>query len=106
MEEVSGGRIHYMFNRVGGLKEDLPAGWTGRVHHALDTVRSRLPQLESLIVGNEILRARTRGVGVLPRELAAAYGVSGPIARASGLDLDLRRGEAHLAYGGVFGAGG
>jgi len=106
MEEVSGGRMHYMFNRVGGLKEDLPAGWLGRVTHAVAAVRRRLPDLEALLVGNEILHARTRGVGVLPRELAAAYGVSGPIARASGVDLDLRRDEPYLAYGTLFGAGG
>src|SRR5919205_2272848 len=99
MEEVSGGRIHYMFNRVGGLKEDLPAGWTGRVLSAVAAVRRRLPELEALLVGNEILRARTRGIGVLSRELGAAYGVSGPIARASGLDLDLRRDDPYLAYG-------
>jgi NADH-quinone oxidoreductase subunit D len=106
MEEVSGGRMHYMFNRVGGLKEDLPAGWTTRVLAAAAAVRRRLPQLESLLVGNEILRARTRGVGVLARELAASYGVTGPIARGSGLDLDLRRDEPYLAYGEVFGPGG
>jgi NADH-quinone oxidoreductase subunit D len=106
MEEVSGGRMHYMFNRVGGLKEDLPAGWTARVLDALAAVRRRLPELERLLVGNEILRARTRGVGVLSRELAAAYGVSGPIARASGLDLDLRRDEPYLAYGELFAPGG
>jgi NADH-quinone oxidoreductase subunit D len=106
MEEVSGGRIHYMFNRVGGLKEDLPAGWTTRVLAALGVVRARLPRLEALISGNEILRARTRGVGVLSRELAAAYGVTGPIARGSGLDLDLRRDEPYLAYGELFAPGG
>jgi len=99
MEEVSGGRMHYMFNRVGGLKEDIPAGWTGRASAAVSTVRSRLQELEDLIFGNEIFRARTRGVGVLSTELVEAYGVSGPIARASGLDMDLRRDEPYLAYG-------
>ena len=82
MEEVSGGRMHYMFNRVGGLKEDLPAGWLDRVAAAVTAVGSRLPQIEDLIFGNEIFRARTRGVGVLSPELVDAYGVSGPIARA------------------------
>jgi NADH-quinone oxidoreductase subunit D len=106
MEEVSGGRMHYMFNRVGGLKEDLPAGWLARVAQAVVAVRRRLPDIEGMLVGNEILRARTRGVGVLSRELAAAYGVSGPIARASGLDLDLRRDEPYLAYGELFAPGG
>ncbi|MBC7631429.1 NADH-quinone oxidoreductase subunit D [Aeromicrobium sp.] len=98
MEEVSGGRMHYMFNRVGGLKEDIPAGWTGRASAAVSTVRTRLQELEDLIFGNEIFRARTRGVGVLSPDLVHAYGVSGPIARASGLDLDLRRDEPYLAY--------
>jgi len=106
MEEVSGGRMHYMFNRVGGLKEDLPAGWTARVMDTLAAVRRRLPELESMLIGNEILRARTRGVGVLPRELAAAYGVSGPIGRASGVDIDLRRDEPYLGYGELFAAVG
>ncbi|MBK6873094.1 MAG: NADH-quinone oxidoreductase subunit D [Kineosporiaceae bacterium] len=106
MEEISGGRMHYMFNRVGGLKEDLPAGWIGRVAAAIAAVRSRLPDLENLLLGNEILRGRTQGVGVLPRELAAAYGVSGPIGRASGLDVDLRRDDPYLAYGELFAPGG
>jgi NADH-quinone oxidoreductase subunit D len=99
MEEVSGGRMHYMFNRVGGLKEELPAGWTGRARRAVDDVRKRLPDLENLVVGNEIFRARTRGVGVLSKENIHSYGVSGPIARASGVDFDLRRDEPYLAYG-------
>jgi NADH-quinone oxidoreductase subunit D len=106
MEEASGGRMHYMFNRVGGLKEDLPAGWLDRVDSAVRAVRRRVPDLESLIVGNEILEARTRGVGVLTPETIAAYGVSGPIARGSGVDLDLRRDEPYLAYAELFAPGG
>ncbi|WP_236246294.1 NADH-quinone oxidoreductase subunit D [Streptomyces sp. CC210A] len=99
MEEVSGGRMHYMFNRVGGLKEDLPAGWLGRAREAVASVSSRMDVYDRLVLGNEIFRGRTRGVGVLSGELAHAYGVSGPIARASGVDFDLRRDEPYLAYG-------
>ncbi|MDQ1620481.1 MAG: NADH-quinone oxidoreductase subunit [Actinomycetota bacterium] len=99
MEEVSGGRMHYMFNRVGGLKEELPAGWTGRARRAVDDVRRRLPDLENLLMDNEIFRARTRGVGVVTSEMVHGYGISGPIARASGVDFDLRRDEPYLAYG-------
>ena len=106
MEEASGGRMHYMFNRVGGLKEDVPAGWLGRVSAAIMSVRGRLPDLESMLVGNEILRARTLGVGVLDAGTCAAYGVSGPIARASGLDIDLRRDAPSLAYAELFGPSG
>ncbi|HZO65089.1 MAG TPA: NADH-quinone oxidoreductase subunit D [Kribbellaceae bacterium] len=98
MEELSGGRMHYMFNRVGGLKEDLPVGWLGRAGAAVDAVRGRLPDIENLVLGNEIFRARTVGVGRLAPELITSYGVSGPIARASGVDADLRRDEPYLAY--------
>ncbi|MFD6415584.1 NADH-quinone oxidoreductase subunit D [Streptomyces sp. NPDC060194] len=99
MEEVSGGRMHYMFNRVGGLKEDLPHGWLGRVRETIASVRSRMGVYDDLVLGNEIFRGRTRGIGVLSREAVHAYGVSGPIARASGVDFDLRRDEPYLAYG-------
>jgi NADH-quinone oxidoreductase subunit D len=99
MEEVSGGRMHYMLNRVGGLKEDLPSGWLARAATAIAEVRRGTRDIEDLVSGNEIFLARTRGVGVLSAELAAQHGVSGPIARASGLDFDLRRDEPYLAYG-------
>jgi NADH-quinone oxidoreductase subunit D len=99
MEEISGGRMHYMFNRVGGLKEDLPAGWQSRARKAVSDVRSRMDTFDRLVTGNEIFRGRTRGVGVLDRVTVHAYGVSGPIARASGVDFDLRRDEPYLAYG-------
>jgi NADH-quinone oxidoreductase subunit D len=98
MEEASGGRIHFMFNRVGGLKEELPAGWLGRVDAVVTDVRSGLGELDNLVHSNEIFREQTAGVGVLTREQCEQYGVSGPIARASGLDMDLRRDEPYLAY--------
>jgi NADH-quinone oxidoreductase subunit D len=106
MEEASGGRMHYMFNRVGGLKEDLPLGWLDRVETAIASVRRRLPELESRLVGNEIQIAPTRGVGVLTPETILSYGVSGPIARATGVDVDLRRDAPYLAYGELFAPGG
>jgi NADH-quinone oxidoreductase subunit D len=99
MEEISGGRMHYMFNRVGGLKEELPAGWLGRVVDVVDEVRTRMAELDRLVHGNEVFHARTVGVGVLTVEQCRQYGISGPIARAAGLDLDLRRDEPYLAYG-------
>ncbi|GAA2693261.1 NADH-quinone oxidoreductase subunit D 1 [Actinoplanes palleronii] len=98
MEEVSGGRIHYMFNRVGGLKEEIPAGWTKRARQAVAAVRKRMPDLDRIIHKNDIFMARTVGVGVLSAADAAAYGASGPVARASGLDFDVRRDEPYLAY--------
>ncbi|MEV6341749.1 NADH-quinone oxidoreductase subunit D [Actinoplanes sp. NPDC051851] len=98
MEEVSGGRIHYMFNRVGGLKEEVPAGWTRRARQAVAAVRRRMPDLDHVIRRNEIFLARTVGVGVLSAADAAAFGASGPVARASGLDFDVRRDEPYLFY--------
>ncbi|MBN6050848.1 NADH-quinone oxidoreductase subunit D [Nonomuraea sp. RK-328] len=98
MEEISGGRMHYMFNRVGGLKEELPYGWLDRVTEAVAETRRRVPDIEDLILHNEIFLARTKGVGVLRPEQIMQYGVSGPLARASGVDFDLRRDQPYLAY--------
>jgi len=99
MEEVSGGRMHYMFNQVGGLKQDLPDGWLGRARASIEHVRDGVRgELDPLIRDNTTFRDRTRGLGVLSPETAEAYGVSGPIARASGLDFDLRRDDPYLAY--------
>jgi len=106
MEELTGGRMHYMYNRVGGLKEDMPAGWLARCAAAVGGVRGRLPELSSFVLANDIFRARTVGVGVMSLDTVKAYGVSGPLARASGLDVDLRRDEPYLAYAPLFAPGG
>jgi NADH-quinone oxidoreductase subunit D len=98
MEEISGGRMHYMFNRVGGLKEELPAGWLSRVGAAAAQVRGDLPRIGAIVQGSERFRSRTRDVGVLTGEQVRQFGVSGPAARASGTDFDLRRDEPYLAY--------
>jgi NADH-quinone oxidoreductase subunit D len=98
MEELSGGRMHYMFNRVGGVKDDLPAGWLTRVGDARNVVRRALPVLEEAVLHAGPEASVARGVGVLRTDLVDAYGVSGPAARASGVDLDLRRDEPYLAY--------
>ena len=105
MEEAAGGRVHYMFNRVGGLKEDVPAGWTGRVRRAVADVRARVPDLAASL-SEDAVRSRTVGVGVLTAATVAQYGVSGVLARASGVDVDLRRDDPYLAYGALgFGGG-
>jgi len=103
MEEIAGGRMHYMFNRVGGLKEELPEGWLGRVGVALAEVRAALPGIGAIVRFDENFRARTRNVGILTGEQVRQYGVSGPAARASGVDFDLRRDEPYLAYGELAG---
>jgi NADH-quinone oxidoreductase subunit D len=98
MEEASGGRIHFMFNQVGGLKADLPEGWLARARQAVATVRRDAVRLAALVREDADFRSAGRGVAMLDAAAAAAYGVSGPIARASGLDVDLRRDDPYLAY--------
>ncbi len=98
LEEVTGGRLHVGFNRVGGLKEDLPAGWPARARRLVALLRPVAAHLLERAGTDEAFGASTRGVGVLSRVDAMSYGVSGPPARASGLDLDLRRDEPYLAY--------
>jgi len=97
MEEISGGRMHYMFNRVGGLKEEIPAGWLARARRVIDEVRAALPAIGATL-GQDGFRDRTRGIGVLTPAQVRQYGVSGPAARACGVDFDLRRDEPYLAY--------
>ncbi len=92
-ESASGGRFHPNYNRVGGIKEDLPAGWIAGTQAAMATVRSFCDQMEEILLGNEIFIRRTKGVGVIPAEVALSYGLSGANLRASGVDLDLRRDE-------------
>jgi len=104
MEEACGGRMHYMAVQVGGLKQELPAGWLGRVTAAVEVVRRGLAPFEELL-RDPAFRERTRGVGVLTLDTALAHGVSGPVARASGHDVDLRRDEPYLAYAELAGSG-
>ncbi|MFN8148738.1 MAG: hypothetical protein U0R76_14925 [Candidatus Nanopelagicales bacterium] len=102
MEEMTGGRMHFMAAQVGGLKQDLPQGWLDRVTATTARVRDGLDPFDDLLVAPAVVE-RTRGVGVLDLETVQAYGVSGPVARASGLDLDLRRDEPYLAYADLAG---
>jgi NADH-quinone oxidoreductase subunit D len=91
IEAATGGRFHPNFDRIGGLKEDLPAGWITECKQAMKKLRNFCDEMDDLLFGNEIFQSRTRGVGVIPAEIAMQYGLSGPNARASGIDWDLRR---------------
>jgi NADH-quinone oxidoreductase subunit D len=91
IEAVTGGRFHPNFDRIGGLKDDLPKGWIAETKQVMDKLRTFCDQIEDLLMGNEIFGARTRGVGVIPAEIALSYGLSGANLRASGVDYDLRR---------------
>jgi NADH-quinone oxidoreductase subunit D len=97
MEEYTGGRVHFMATRIGGLKDDAPDGWFDRVDVAIAEVRALLPDIAPLISG--ATAARVAGVGVVDAATVSAYGMSGPAARAAGVALDLRRDDPYLAYG-------
>ena len=99
MEAVTGGRFHPNYDRIGGLKEDLPKGWVDDAKGAMDRIRSFCDEMEDLLLGNEIFETRTRGIGVIPADVALGYGLSGANLRASGVDWDLRRdGRTPLAW--------
>ena len=94
IEAVTGGRFHPNYDRIGGLKDDLPKGWIVETHQTMQRLREFCDELEDLLMGNEIFEARTRGVGVIPPEVGLSYGLSGANIRASGVDWDLRRDAA------------
>ncbi len=98
LQRLTGNRVHPMVNRVGGLAADADDAWLDAETAVLGEVRAVAHRLEEQL-GSEPLRALTAGVAVLGRDVVAAYGVSGPAARAGGLDVDLRRQRPYLAYG-------
>jgi len=99
IEAVTGGRFHPYFNRIGGLHDDLPAGWSAECRSAMRKVLDACDDFEDLVLDNPIFEQRTRSIGIIPGEIGASYGVSGSNLRASGIDWDLRRdGDPYLAY--------
>ncbi|HSK37787.1 MAG TPA: NADH-quinone oxidoreductase subunit D 1, partial [Actinomycetota bacterium] len=91
IESATGGRFHPNYDRIGGIKDDLPAGWVESTREVMEKMRVFCDEMEDLLMGNEIFEARTRGVGVIPADVALSYGLSGANLRASGVDWDLRR---------------
>ena len=99
IEAATGGRFHPNFNRIGGIKDDLPWGWVAECRSTMKVVLDACDDFEDLVLGNEIFEARTRGIGIIPDHIGASYGVSGSNLRASGVDWDLRRdGPPYLVY--------
>ena len=93
LEIMTGGRVHPMVARIGGLAHDAPADWGDHIAHAIAVTRSEMPALREAI---DV--AVPEGIAVLSRAEAARWAVGGPVARASGLDEDLRRDVPTLAY--------
>ncbi len=98
MEEVSGGRMLYHYIRIGGIARDLTAGWVGRCRALMDELDHRIGQYNTLMTWNKIFIERTAGVGVLDRDLAYDWGITGPALRAAGVDWDVRRDEPYTVY--------
>jgi NADH-quinone oxidoreductase subunit D len=99
IEGATGGRFHPNFDRIGGLKDDLPAGWIAETRQVMKKLRNFCDEIEDLLFGNAIFQTRTRGIGVIPAAVALQYGLSGANLRASGVDWDLRRDQQiPLAY--------
>jgi NADH-quinone oxidoreductase subunit C/D len=98
-EAVSGSRMMCNYMRFGGVARDLPAGW-------LDTCRelvfNRFPRVvdefQTYLVKNELFNARSKGVGILPRDVAINYSAAGPVLRASGVKYDLRKADPYSIY--------
>src|SRR6266487_3940588 len=101
MEAATGARMHHSYARVGGLKDDLPRGFLKQSADVLKWVRKKLVDFENLVMGNEIIHVRTKGIGILAPDVACAYGCSGPVLQASGVPMDPRKDEPYEKYGEV-----
>ncbi|HBH02194.1 MAG: hypothetical protein A2W08_05405 [Candidatus Rokubacteria bacterium RBG_16_73_20] len=98
-EELTGARLLYGFHQVGGTRYDIPAGWDRKVRDTVAFIERRIDEWEAMLEDNAVFRVRTRGVGVVSRELAQEVGIAGPLLRGSGVDFDLRRDAPYSSYG-------
>lgn len=98
MEEISGGRVSHATNIIGGVRKDLESDHIEMLLTNLTDLRSRVGELLNTIEQDRSFRARTQGIGLLSLEDVERYCVVGPVARASGLDVDLRRDAPYALY--------
>ena len=97
-EAISGARMMCNFMRFGGCRCDAPAGWFEQVQKVTDEFPRFLDEFETLLNENEILMARTQGVGVVPRELVVNASITGPMLRAAGVNYDIRKVDKYGIY--------
>jgi NADH-quinone oxidoreductase subunit D len=97
-EALGGSRFNVNYLRVGGVLHDFPAGWLRECERYLDELEKNMGELETLLKGNEIVQARLQGVGYIDPQQAIAYGLTGPMARGSSIDWDLRVSRPYMAY--------
>jgi NADH-quinone oxidoreductase subunit D len=98
MEQLTGARFTTSYTRIGGLARDIPDGWLGNVLKVMNELEPVIDEVDKLLTRNRIFYDRTVGVGVIGREDAIAYGLSGPNLRASGVPMDLRKDVPYLGY--------
>jgi len=97
-EELTGARFTTSYTRVGGVARDIPEGWLSKVEKFCDQLPRAINEVEKLLTRNRIFLDRTEGIGVISKEDAIAFGITGPNLRASGVDLDLRKDKPYLGY--------
>ncbi len=97
-EMVSGARLMCNYFRFGGVARDLPPEFIPNLRELLIALPAYIDELERLLRNNEILLQRAIGIGILPREVALSYGVTGPVLRGSGIPYDVRKAEPYSVY--------
>jgi len=100
-EESFGSRLIHSFNTPGGFMHDIHPGFQKRIKEFITYFRKKLPEYDRLLTNNVIFRERTLGIGVLSKEDAIQYGVTGPSGRGSGFSCDVRKIEPYGAYSHV-----
>ena len=98
IEAVTGARLTISYGRVGGVKADLPEGFEARTRQVLEDVRKVLLECDALLTRNRIFVDRMQGTGVISKERAVSYGITGPFLRGSGLALDTRKTQPYFVY--------
>ncbi len=97
-EALTGARFTTSYTRIGGVSRDLPPGWVAQVRTFCDEVLVNLDEVDKLLTRNRIFLDRTRDLGVISREDAIDYGMTGPNLRGSGVEYDLRKAHPYLCY--------
>ena len=97
-EMALGARLTYSGMRIGGMPYDLPEGFEQATREVIAQMRPRLDENDQLLTGNRIFEARTKGIGVISREQALAFALSGPTLRGSGAAIDVRRADPYCVY--------
>jgi len=97
-EELSGMRIYHKYIVPGGVRNEPPEGFIGRLEAVLDKTEKLLGELEIVLLNNAIIKARSVGLGIITPDMIDRYGITGPNQRAAGFRRDLRKDQPNLVY--------